>query len=130
MEARAARQRFATARVARLATTGPHIVPICFAIERDTIWSAIDDKPKRTRSLQRLRNIIDDPRVAVLADEYDDADWARLWWARADGLAAVAVEAPDALRLLTARYPQYAERPPAGPYLRITVSRWSGWSAA
>lgn len=124
-----ARTRFATARVARLATTGPHLVPICFAVDHDSIWSAIDAKPKRTRSLQRLRNIANDPRVALLADEYDDTDWSALWWVRADGVAVVLDDAPDALALLIRRYPQYAQRPPAGPFLRITVHRWSGWSA-
>ena len=71
-----ARARFAAARVARLATAGPHLVPVCFAVDGDTIWSAVDAKPKRSRELQRLRNIEADPRVAVLADHYTDDDWS------------------------------------------------------
>jgi PPOX class probable F420-dependent enzyme len=124
-----ARARFTSARVARLATTGPHLVPICFAVDGDTIWSAVDAKPKRTRALRRLENIAADPRVAVLVDEYDDADWSRLWWARADGTAAVHDAAPHALALLCARYEQYADSPPAGPFVAVAVTRWSGWSA-
>src|SRR4051794_4921374 len=90
------RERFAAARVARLATSGPHIVPICFALDGDTIWSAVDAKPKRTRALRRLENIARDPRVSVLTDHYDDSDWSRLWWARADGTATVHDDAPAA----------------------------------
>lgn len=120
-------ERFASARVARLATTGPHVVPICFAVAGDVIWSAVDAKPKRTRRLQRLENIERDPRVAVLVDEYSE-DWSSLWWARADGVARVCSEGP--VELLAERYPQYAESPPAGPFVAVDVSRWSGWSAS
>ena len=87
-----AREAFAKARVARLATLtpdgAPHIVPICFAVDGDVIYSAIDHKPKRTTHPQRLRNINCDARVAVLADHYDD-HWENLWWIRADGHARV-----------------------------------------
>jgi PPOX class probable F420-dependent enzyme len=124
-----ARTRFAAARVARLATAGPHLVPVCFAVVRDTVWSAVDAKPKRTRSLQRLRNIATDPRVALLVDHYVDDDWSALWWVRADGTATVHDAAPPALALLVDRYPQYAASPPAGPFLEVRVTRWSGWSA-
>lgn len=124
-----ARTRFAAARVAVLATSGPHLVPICFAVAGDVIWSAVDAKPKRTRSLRRLDNIDRDPAVSVLVDHYDDADWSSLWWARADGSARVLESAPGALALLQARYPQYAASAPAGPFLEIAVTRWTGWSA-
>ena len=86
-----ARERFASARVARLATTGPdgpHIVPIVFALAGDTIYHAVDHKPKRTTALKRLANLRADPRASVLADAYDE-DWTRLWWARADGVARI-----------------------------------------
>lgn len=138
MTEREARERFATARVARLATAGqdgpPHLVPIVFALDGDTIFHAVDAKPKRTRALRRLANIAADPRVAVLADEYDDADWERLWWVRADGVARVVeagdAEADRALALLARRYAQYRAAPPAGPVVAVDVARWRGWSAA
>lgn len=130
-----ARQRFATARVARLATASadarPHVVPIVFALTGDVLYTAVDAKPKTTTSLRRLANIADNPAVAVLADHYDD-DWTQLWWARADGTARL-VEGGDevaaALRLLAARYPSYAVQPPPGPVIAVDVARWSGWSA-
>ena len=132
-----ARRRFAAARVARLATVGPdgrpHLVPITFVVVGDIVYSAVDSKPKRTTALRRLANVRENPRVAVLVDQYDD-DWSRLWWARADGLARV-VDAADAegrtaIDHLTRRYPRYRTQPPGGPVLAIDVDRWSGWSAA
>lgn len=136
MTAEEARRRFAGARVARLATADaagrPHIVPIVFALAGDTIYSAVDAKPKRTTALRRLANVAANPRVAVLADHYDDDDWRALWWVRADGrgrvLDAGEPEARDAVARLAERYAQYREQPPAGAVLAIDVERWSGWS--
>ena len=134
MTADEARALFATARVARLATVGaearPHIVPIVFALTGDVVYSAVDAKPKRTRALKRLDNIARNPRVALLADHYED-DWDALWWVRADGVARVAdgAEAERGVALLVERYEQYRAAPPRGPVLAIAVERWSGWRA-
>jgi PPOX class probable F420-dependent enzyme len=132
-----ARRRFAAARVARLATADaggvPHLVPVVFAIDGDTILTAVDRKPKRTTALKRLANVRANPHVALLADHYADDDWDALWWARADGLGRVldpgAPEAHRAVRLLCDRYPQHRAAPPEGPVLAVAVTRWSGWSA-
>lgn len=133
MDTGEARRRFAAARVAHLATAGltgqPHIVPVTFAVEGDRVYTAIDHKPKRTTALKRLANIQQNPRVALLVDEYDD-DWTRLWWVRADGAAVVQDRNEEAVELLTARYAHYEGRPPDGPVVVIAVDRWSGWSAA
>ncbi len=135
LSAKAARERFVAEPVARLATVStdlrPHIVPIVFAVIDDTIYSAVDAKPKTTTALRRLANIAANPAVAVLADCYSD-DWTHLWWARADGTARItdAPETQQALDLLTARYPVYRTEPPPGPVLAIDVTRWSGWSAS
>jgi PPOX class probable F420-dependent enzyme len=133
-----ARGLFAQARVARLATVGasgrPHLVPIVFALDGDVVYSAVDAKPKRTTALRRLENVRRDPRVALLADHYDDADWDALWWVRADGgarvLDAQEPEARRALELLAGRYAQYRAAPPRGPVLAVAVERWSGWRAS
>jgi PPOX class probable F420-dependent enzyme len=138
MTATEARERFATVRVARLATVGgdgaPHVVPIVFALDGDRVYHAIDRKPKRTTALRRVANIAADPRVAVLADEYDDGEWARLWWSRADGVARVLEAGCDesraALALLRGRYAQYRDAPPQGPVIAVDVERWTGWRAA
>ena len=133
-----ARGLFAQARVARLATVGasgrPHLVPIVFALDGDVVYSAVDAKPKRTTALRRLENVRRNPRVALLADHYDDADWDALWWVRADGgarvLDAQEPEARRALELLAGRYAQYRAAPPRGPVLAVAVERWSGWRAS
>ena len=123
-----------TATVARLATIGsagrPHLVPVTFAVDGDLIYTVVDAKPKTTTDLRRLRNIGADPRVAVLADHYED-DWDALWWARADGLATILRDPTDMagpLELLAARYRQYRADPPGGPLIRIQAGRWTGWA--
>ncbi|MEV7012471.1 TIGR03668 family PPOX class F420-dependent oxidoreductase [Streptosporangium sp. NPDC051022] len=136
MDAFQARGRFQSARVARLATVdvhgGPHLVPVTFDVDGDTIAFAIDHKPKRTTNLRRLRNIAADDRVCLLVDHYED-DWSRLWWVRADGRARIVESgaARDrAVTRLTERYPQYRDRPPHGPVVLIEVESWTGWSSS
>jgi PPOX class probable F420-dependent enzyme len=128
-----ARERFAAARVARLATADaggrPHLVPVVFAVQGDRIYTVVDAKPKRTTALRRLANVAENPFVALLADHYEE-DWAALWWVRAEGrgrvLEADAPEARRAVELLRARYPQQVA---VGAVLAVDVERWSGWSA-
>ena len=129
------RERFAARPVARLATVrpdgAPHLVPVVFATSGDTVWLAVDAKPKRTTRLQRLTNLRHDPRCALLADHYEE-DWSRLWWVRADGVATVVDEpGPDhpGVAALVERHPQYRAQPPAGPLVVVRVERWSGWSS-
>lgn len=129
-----ARQRFAGARVARLATADaagqPHIVPVTFAVDGDIVYSAVDAKPKRGTTLKRLANVAANPAVAVLVDHYAD-DWTELWWVRADGTGRVVdPEAPEgerAVSLLADRYPHFAAR---GAVLAVDVHHWSGWAAS
>jgi PPOX class probable F420-dependent enzyme len=120
------------ARVARLATVDregrPHVVPICFVVDGDTLYTAVDEKPKRTRRLRRIENIERNPRVEVLIDHYED-DWSRLWWVRLRGEARI-VEDPRVLELLAAKYPQYREQPPAGPVIAIEIEERSEWTSS
>jgi PPOX class probable F420-dependent enzyme len=130
-----ARTRFAAAHVARLATADaagrPHVVPIAFAVVGDTIYSAVDAKRKRTRELRRLANVRENPAVSLLVDHWDEEDWERLWWARADGagrvLDSAEPEARRATELLRDRYPRQHD---AGEVLAVDVERWSGWAAS
>jgi PPOX class probable F420-dependent enzyme len=129
-----ARDRFAAARVARLATADaggrPHLVPVVFAVEGERVYSVVDAKPKRTTALRRLANVRQNPAVALLVDHYEDADWDALWWVRADGRGRVlepeSDEAQRAIVLLAARYPQQRA---TGAVLAVDVERWSGWAA-
>ncbi|MFC0450295.1 TIGR03668 family PPOX class F420-dependent oxidoreductase [Rhodococcus jostii] len=128
--------RFAAARVARLATVGsdgvPHLVPLVFALDTDTIYSCVDHKPKRTTALRRLRNISANPAVTLLVDHYDE-NWDHLWWVRVDGRAEIlepgSAEGTTAIDVLAAKYPQYVERRPDGPVVAIRDLSWHHWYA-
>lgn len=130
-----ARERFAAGRVAVLATvdgTGrPHLVPVTFAVEGGTVWSAVDGKPKRGKGLRRLANIEADPAVSLLV-QYWDEDWTRLWWVRADGTARITAE-PSTVEhvaaLLRGKYEQYARVDVPGPVIAVTVDTWREWTA-
>jgi PPOX class probable F420-dependent enzyme len=129
------RRRFASSPVAHLSTVRPdgrpHVVPIVFSLVGDTVYTAVDAKPKRSRDLQRLANVRAEPRCTLLVDHYED-DWRRLWWVRADGRGEVVVEpcaAHPGIRALVQRFPQYRDEPPSGPLLVVTVDRWSGWDS-
>jgi PPOX class probable F420-dependent enzyme len=129
----AMRRRVADARVGRLATVTPsglpHIVPCCFVLEGDTIYSAVDHKPKSTFDLVRLVNLQATRFASLLVDHYDE-DWSRLWWVRIDGRGRVE-EGGDtrerALGLLAAKYEQYRQEMPAGPAVVIEVTTWRAW---
>jgi PPOX class probable F420-dependent enzyme len=126
----------ARCRVARLATLDadgrPHLVPIVFALVGETLYSAVDEKPKSSRALRRIENARERPDVTVLVDDYDDEDWTRLWWVRIRGRARVLDEGQEALaalEALTAKYPQYRDAPPGPPVLAVDVGEWRAWSS-
>lgn len=117
-------------RVARLATVGadgrPHVVPICFALDGGTLYTAVDEKPKSTRRLRRLANIEANPRVEIVVDHWEE-DWSRLWWVRLAGRATVVEQDDRALELLQAKYPQYRADPPAGPFVVVQIESRREW---
>ncbi len=123
-----------TLRVARLATMTPHgtphIVPVCFAKSGDSFVIPVDEKPKASRRLARLRNIAYQPKVSLLFDHYSD-DWTTLAWVRVDGLATVLErgdQRPAALHALRARYPQYRQMALEGlPLIVIAPIAVAGW---
>ena len=128
-----------TARVGRLATASgdgqPLVVPICFALVEDRIYSAVDAKPKRTRELRRLKNVADNPHVSLVVDVWDE-DWTKLAWVIVEGTAGILttdLERAPALAALVAKYPQYAAMDlmtTAGPVLAITPARVMAWRGA
>ena len=115
----------------------PHLQPVVFQIVGDSIYIAIDEKPKTTLRLRRLTNIESNPRFALLVDHYDD-DWNRLWWILLRGPADVlwpsewpADEANEVIAALRAKYSQYTsmgleER----PLLKLTPERVTRWAAS
>jgi PPOX class probable F420-dependent enzyme len=127
--------RLAAARVARLATIDPdgraHLVPIVFALDGDTLYSAVDRKPKRSRTLRRIENARARPEVTILVDHYED-DWDRLWWIRLRGRARVLDAGPErrrAIALLVEKYEQYRATPPDGPVLAVEVTEIREWAS-
>ena len=126
---------FARGTVAALATAGtdarPHLVPVVFAVEGDTVYTAVDAKRKSTQRLRRLANIEANPRVSLLVDHYSE-DWDQLWWVRADGLATVHHDGEQmaiGYGLLRAKYVQYQRTALDGPVVAITVEHWASWHA-
>jgi PPOX class probable F420-dependent enzyme len=123
-------------RVAHLATADqsavPHVVPVCFAISGATLYITIDEKPKRrpVTALKRLRNIAENPAVAVIADRYDE-DWARLGWVMLRGHAEILREGQehrDAQALLRSRYPQLdAMQIATYSVIAVRIDRTTSW---
>jgi PPOX class probable F420-dependent enzyme len=123
-------------RVAHLATADrravPHVVPVCFAVAGETLYITIDEKPKRrpATALKRLKNIAENPAVAVIVDRYDE-DWARLGWVMLRGRAEILREGQehqDAQALLRARYPQLAAmRIATYPVIAVRIERTRSW---
>ena len=121
-------------RVARLGTIDPdgrpHLVPLCFALDGDTFYSEVDQKPKSSKRLRRLENISRDPRVTILVDHYEE-DWPKVWWVRMRGPGRVVDDESErdrGRRLLIEKYPQYRENPPSGELFAVEVEEWLGWS--
>lgn len=126
----------ATARVGRLATSSPsgrpHIVPVTFAVVPGAIVHMVDQKPKTTRLLARIRNLERDPRASLLVDHYVE-DWTSLWWVRVDGTARVVVDGPEmdrARNALVEKYPQYRATVPEGPAVLLAVETIRWWAGA
>lgn len=123
-------------RVARLATVDshgrPHIVPIVFVYNDETIYTPIDLKPKdvRPQDLLRVLNIAQNPEVQVLLDRYDE-DWQQLGFVQLRGRAELLEAGLDyeaALRLLQQKYPQYGDLPLEGrPVIRVNIDRVVSW---
>jgi len=137
MLSQAERRFLESRRVAYLATAdasgAPHVVPVCFAVAEARIFITIDEKPKRVaaRALKRLRNIAENPQVALVADRYDDRDWSRLGWVMVRGRAEVLHRGPEhaeAQRRLGARYPQMAAMAlETLPVIAIRIERVASW---
>ncbi|MBI1885749.1 MAG: TIGR03668 family PPOX class F420-dependent oxidoreductase [Chloroflexi bacterium] len=124
-------------RVARLATADaqgrPHAVPVCFVYLDGRFYTPIDEKPKRSMRLKRLRNIEVNPQVALVFDEYSD-DWSRLGWVMVQGRADVldgGEEHAAAVQALRQKYEQYRPMALEGrPLIRVRPERVASWGTA
>lgn len=125
-------------RVGRLATATvrgkPHLVPICYAFDGRSFFTALDRKPKRVgpRKLRRVRNILANPQVALLIDAYVE-DWRKLRFVMVHGEASIVTsgrEYANGLRLLKEKYPQYdGVLIENRPLIRIRPTRIVAWAA-
>ena len=122
-------------RIAHLATAdasgNPHLVPVCFVRAGERIYITIDEKPKRGNDLKRLRNIHDNPRVALTVDRYDDADWSRLCWVMIRGGAVILTKGSEhdrAQERLRAKHNQLRNMELAFlPVIAIQVEKIASW---
>jgi PPOX class probable F420-dependent enzyme len=128
-------------RVGHVATAGadgaPHVVPVCYALDDAAVYFVADEKPKRgpAREILRIRNVRDNPRAALVVDDWDE-DWTRLAWVLVRGPDAIVTDPAAhaaALGLLRLRYPQYRamrlDDPARNPVVRIEPARVVAWRA-
>ena len=113
----------------------PHVVPICFAFDGDHFYSALDQKPKRTpvTRLKRVRNILSNPDVALVIDQYEE-DWDHLWYVLVKGKAQLIQSGEEhyrAVELLREKYSQYRDMEvEKNPVIKITPTRITSWGKA
>jgi PPOX class probable F420-dependent enzyme len=124
--------------VARLATADkdgqPHVIPFCYAFDGERFYFVVDEKPKRQtgKPLKRVRNILQNPRVALVIDDYAD-NWTQLAYVLVSGKAALVENEEEyvrALKLLRERYPQYRQMDltfARNPMVRITPTKVHAW---
>jgi PPOX class probable F420-dependent enzyme len=133
------RRRITRARVGHLATsdgTRPSVVPVCFVLLGDTLYQAIDAKPKSVSAgrLRRVRNIQANPNAALLIDHYVE-DWRRLWWVLLQGRARLLATGPEQARAITSlrrKYLQYRTTTPLTSnalVIALDVGRLRHWQA-
>ena len=123
-------------RVGRLATADgagrPHVVPACFALGALGVYITVDEKPKRKtgQPLKRIRNILENPSVALVVDRYDE-DWSRLGWVMVRGSAEILENGDEhdrAQALLRDRYPQYRQMALEDlPVIAVRAERVTSW---
>ncbi len=129
-----------SARVAHLATADqysrPHVVPIVFILDGETLYFPLDRKPKREddwHMLRRVRNIETNGRVSIVIDHYEE-DWSKLAWVLLEGVATIletGSERDGAVRALVEKYPQYAGSAlDDRPVVRVAIERTVSWSAS
>lgn len=128
-----------SARIGHLATASenarPHLIPVCFATDGRSIYSVLDQKPKRTglTRLRRVKNILANPQATLLVDHYEE-DWGKLWYLMISGPAELLMDGPeqaDAVALLRDKYRQYREMDIGmNPVIKITPENIVSWTAA
>jgi coenzyme F420-0:L-glutamate ligase / coenzyme F420-1:gamma-L-glutamate ligase len=125
-------------RVARLGTVDdarrPLVLPICYIVAGETLYSPTDAKPKRVpvQRLKRLKNIQDNPHVALVIDDYSD-DWTQLAYVILHGRAEILTGGSPferAVAALREKYPQYHHMAiQENPMIAVHLTRAVSWGA-
>jgi len=127
-------------RVARMATIDklgrPLVVPICYAYDGKNLYSPIDKKPKKApaRELKRISNIIYNPYVSIVIDDYHE-EWSKLCYVIVHGRAELLESGEDYLKslsILCEKYPQYLEMNLSSlnlPVIKVVPDRILSWGA-
>jgi PPOX class probable F420-dependent enzyme len=125
-------------RVARLGTVDdagrPLVLPICYVVAGEMLYSPTDAKPKRVpvQRLKRLKNIQDNPQVALLIDDYSD-DWTQLAYVILHGRAEIVTGGSPferAVAALREKYPQYLHMAiQDNPMIAVHLMRAVSWGA-
>tara|TARA_Y100001001_G_scaffold160778_1_gene184048 strand:+ start:816 stop:1250 length:435 start_codon:yes stop_codon:yes gene_type:complete len=126
-----------SARAGHLATADangqPHVIPVCYVFDGQTIYSVLDAKPKTTplRQLRRVRNILANPHVSLVVDHYEE-DWTRLQYVMVTGDAELLESGEEwnrAIAMLREKYPQYQSMDLGeSPVIKITPARFVPWT--
>ncbi len=127
-----------SARTGHLATSSkdgqPHVIPVCYVFDGTVIYSVLDAKPKTTplKRLRRVRNILANPQVSLIADHYEE-DWTRLQYVLVIGEAGLLESGEEwsrAIAMLREKYPQYRQMDlDQSPVIKITPARFVPWSS-
>jgi PPOX class probable F420-dependent enzyme len=126
-----------SARVAHLGfidtNNQPRVLPVSFALDSGCFYTAVDHKPKRSRTseLARVRYLRCNPKAALTVDVYAE-DWTKLAWVQLLCQVQIldAPKLPTALQALKDKYPQYLAREPAGPLIEGMPERVLHWRAS
>ena len=110
------------------------MVPVCFVYDANCIYTPIDSKPKSVPAgrLKRVRNIIENPRVSLVIDEYSE-DWSKLYYIIIHGRAELLYEGQEhnaCLKLLSDKYKQYIDmglEALEAPVIKITPEKIISW---
>lgn len=126
-----------SARAGHLATADangqPHVIPVCYVFNGESIYSVLDAKPKTTplRQLRRVRNILANSRVSLVVDHYEE-DWTKLQYVMVTGDAELVESGEEwtrSIAMLREKYPQYQSMDLAeSPVIKITPARFVPWS--
>jgi len=133
-----ARELLIESRLGHLATSTkrgkPHVVPICYVLDGASLYTPIDEKPKRRKptQLRRILNIAENANVCLVVDHYEE-DWSELKCVIVRGSAEIVHkgEAHErAVMLLREKYKQYRQmKLEDRPLIKIKLVSVVAWSA-